>query len=193
MPWQKQFDETTVLEQAMAAFWQHGYAATSLQDLVEATGVNRASLYATFGDKHALFLAALRHYARTIHFQRLADLDARYSPRESIRRSLLAFLPAPRSPKGNRGCFLTNTALELAAHDRAAGTIVARAQAATEAFYSRQVVKGKAAGEVAAHVEPAHAAGTLLAALIGLSVLNRSRPRPALLRRIAEDTLRCLD
>ncbi|MGD9921955.1 MAG: TetR/AcrR family transcriptional regulator, partial [Pseudorhodoplanes sp.] len=62
MPWEKQFDTDEVLEKAMRAFWDRGYEATSLQDLVDHTGINRGSLYATFGDKHALFIAALRRY-----------------------------------------------------------------------------------------------------------------------------------
>src|SRR6202011_688874 len=62
----KQFDRDEVLDRAMAAFWTRGYEATSIDDLVQATGIGRGSLYGTFGDKRQLFLAALDHYWNTV-------------------------------------------------------------------------------------------------------------------------------
>lgn len=58
----KHFDQTAVLGVVVQLFWQQGLATTGIQDLVDATGVNRSSLYATFGDKHTLYLAALDRY-----------------------------------------------------------------------------------------------------------------------------------
>ncbi|MBK6426479.1 MAG: helix-turn-helix transcriptional regulator [Blastocatellia bacterium] len=55
----KSFELDDVLDRAIEAFWCKGYEATSIQDLVDEMGINRGSLYATFGDKHALFLAAI--------------------------------------------------------------------------------------------------------------------------------------
>jgi TetR/AcrR family transcriptional repressor of nem operon len=193
MPWEKQFDVNEVLDKAMRVFWSRGYEATSLQDLVDRTGINRGSLYSTYRDKHTLFLAALRMYAETIHHKRLTDLESKYGPRETIRRSFLAFTSQASERGGNRGCFLTNTALELAAHDREAGKIVAEAQKKTEEFFARMIKKGKEEGEVAPHVKPAETARALLASLIGLSVLSRSRPEPALLQTIVDDAVRRLD
>src|ERR1041384_4735339 len=60
------FDLPTVLEGAMVLFWTQGYEATSMQELVEATGINRGSIYNTFGDKEGLFIAVLDHYAATV-------------------------------------------------------------------------------------------------------------------------------
>jgi TetR/AcrR family transcriptional repressor of nem operon len=193
MPWEKQFDVEEALDKAMQVFWNRGYEATSMQDLVDCTGINRGSLYSTYRDKHALFLAALQRYADNIHFKRLADLESKYGPRETIRQLFLAYTTEPSEKGGSRGCFLTNTALELAAHDRDAGKIVAQAQKRTEEFFARMVKKGKADGEVAPHVKPAEAAAALLASLIGLSVLTRSRPEPTLLHRIVDDAVRHLE
>ncbi len=58
----KEFDQDEALQKAMEAFWARGYEATSMQDLVEHMGINRQSLYDTFGDKHSLFLKALDRY-----------------------------------------------------------------------------------------------------------------------------------
>ncbi len=68
----KQFDRHEVLDRAMAVFWERGYEATSIQDLLEATGINRGSLYATFGNKQQLFLVVLDHYAEKVSTAMLA-------------------------------------------------------------------------------------------------------------------------
>jgi TetR/AcrR family transcriptional repressor of nem operon len=193
MPWQKQFDVDEALERAMKLFWSRGYEATSMQDLVEHTGVNRASLYATYGDKRKLFLKALRMYDDGMRRQRLRELEQHPSPRTSIRALLSAFAAHPPGRKPSPGCFLNNTALELAARDREAGRIVAGAQREIEAFFFRAITRGQQQGEVGTRVDAAGAARGLLATLCGLAVLGRSRPEPALLDGIVEDALRRLD
>ncbi|MFC3677158.1 TetR/AcrR family transcriptional regulator [Ferrovibrio xuzhouensis] len=192
MPWEKQFDVDKVLDEIMKAFWARGYEATSMQDLVDCTGVNRGSLYATYGDKHTLFLAALRMYDETVREKMLTAIEARFDPREAIRRIFLAFSEIA-SPRGcNRGCFLTNTALELAAHDAEARRVVAEAQMQIEAFFARMIQKGQELGDIARHIEPSETAQGLLASLAGFTVLSRSRPEPALLQAIVDDAIRRL-
>ena len=193
MPWEKQFDVDEVLSRAMMAFWTNGYSATSMQDLVECTGVNRASLYATYGDKHALFLSALRLYDENNRHRLLAELESKHRPLEAIRQLYLAFTAQVSEKGGNRGCLLTNTALELAAHDKNAAAIVANSQAQIEAFLARMIRKGKASGEIAAHVKTAECARGLLASLVGVIVMTRSRPEKALLQSIVDDAMRRLE
>jgi TetR/AcrR family transcriptional repressor of nem operon len=88
---------------------------------------------------------------------------------------------------------MTNTAMELAPHDTDAEQIVVRTQKGVETFFARMIKKGQAAGEIGSHVKPREAAGRLLALLIGLSVLCRSRPERALLQGIVDDAVRCLE
>jgi TetR/AcrR family transcriptional repressor of nem operon len=192
MPWEKQFDEQQVLDKAMQAFWVRGYQATSMQQLVDCTGINRGSLYATYGDKRALFLAALHMYDHKVRRELVADLESRYAPREAIRQLFLAFTSQATEKGGNRGCFMTNTALELAAHDAKVRKIVARAQEDIEAFFARMVEKGQAQGDIPVRVNPADAARGLLASLLGLLVLIRSRPDGALLQSVVDNAVRCL-
>lgn len=193
MPWQKQFDAEDVLNKAMQAFWERGYEATSMQDLVDRTGVNRGSLYATYGDKRDLFLAALRMYDERMRRGMLADLEACREPRDAIRSVFAAFAQNVSERGGNRGCFLTNTALELAQHDTEVGRIVATAQSEMEAFFARAIKKGKNRGDIPAHVKPVECARGLLASLLGLVVLTRSRPDKALLKSVVDDAMRRLD
>ncbi|MGD9584229.1 MAG: TetR/AcrR family transcriptional regulator [Lysobacterales bacterium] len=189
MPWEKTFDVEQTLNRAMQAFWAHGYEATSMQDLVACTGVNRASLYATYGDKRELFIAALRLFDREQRKARLDDLEQRFAPRAAIAAFFRGFVRHAAGKDDRRGCFLTNTALELASHDAEVGRIVADSQADIEAFFRRLLKKGQAAGEFSAALDSKRAARGLLASLLGLLVLARSRPQPALLDDVVGDAL----
>lgn len=193
MPWEKQFSVEDVLDKAMQTFWVRGYEATSVQDLVACTGINRGSLYATYGDKRALFLAALRHYDEIMRRAFAAELERRFAPRESIRKLFQAFVDQVAVQGQNRGCFLTNTALELAVHDADVGAIVANAQKEIEAFFARAITRGQAAGEMSVTLDPQATAQGLLAAMLGLVVLSRSRPDPVLLQTIADEALKRLE
>jgi len=189
MPWEKQFDVDAALGKAMEAFWARGYAATSLRDLVDCMGIRRGSLYATYGDKRALFIAALRKYEREHRaglFRALEDLD---SPLDAIRGLFQAQVDKVAGEDAHVGCFLTNTALELAPHDAEIGRIVADSQRRIEDFLARMIAAGRTAGEIPAG-RPARAlAQALLASLMGMLVLSRSRPEQSLLQTIADDTV----
>lgn len=186
MPWEKHFDIDETLDKAMGLFWARGYEATSVQALVGHMGINRGSLYDTFGDKRALFLATLRRYDEQSRRARLQALEQNPSPTGAIEALFSGWIDTALTDPDRSGCFLTNTALELAVHDREIGDLVARSQQETEAFFLRLVEKGQAAGEIAAALDAPRAARALLAALIGLLVLARSRSEPALLESIAD-------
>lgn len=96
MPWEKQFDVDDALTKAMHAFWARGYEATSIRDLVDRMGINRGSIYATFGDKRSLFIQALRHYD-TRH--REAWLGAREAIRATSIGSATLSRTTPSSPR----------------------------------------------------------------------------------------------
>ena len=188
MPWEKQFDEQTALGNALQTFWSAGYEATSIQDLVDCTGVNRGSLYATYGDKRSIFLASLKMYDEQRQ-RMLADFEEKYPPKDAIRKVFQAFTIAISPEGGNRGCFLTNTALELADNDAEVRSIVATAQRDVEDFLCRMIRKGRKAGDISLRVKPAETARGLLASLMGILVLVRSRPDARLLRSIVDEAI----
>lgn len=192
MPWEKQFNKDEALEKALAVFWERGYEATSMQDLIDCMGINRGSLYATFGDKHTLFVAALDMYDQRRH-RLLGALERRHPPREAIRQVFRLFVDGVEDNVASKGCFLTNCALELAAHDASVGSVVAKAQQDVEEFFVRMIRKGKADGTFPSHVKPTEVGRGLLAALLGLLVLVRSRPERTLLQSIVSDALSRLD
>jgi TetR/AcrR family transcriptional repressor of nem operon len=100
----REFDPDAVLERAMRVFWRQGYHATSVEELVTATGVNRASLYATFGDKHALFVASIARYAETNLAVLRRTLHDAARAVDGIRAVVEIFAPAatPRGAKNSK-------------------------------------------------------------------------------------------
>lgn len=193
MPWQKQFDVNEALERAMQVFWTRGYEATSLQHLVTATGVNRASLYATYHDKHTLFLASLERYEQEYRRRLMATLERTAPGLSAIRSVFQTFVDLAVNSGDRKGCFLTNTALECAAHDPKVARIVARGQAEMEQFFARMITVGQTRGEIPSTVTPPATASGLLAALLGLLVLVRSRPERALLDQVVAGAMAMLE
>lgn len=192
MPWEKKFNPNDVIRLAMETFWARGYDATSMQDLVDVTGVNRASLYATYGDKRDLFLASLKNYDEAVRQRLMSELSARFPPDEAIRRLFLAFADQLQEPGRNWGCFLTNTALELAPHDRDIGSVVASAQMDLELFFKEQIKSGQESGEFSPSLNVEQAAQGVLASMLGFLVLVRSRPDQKLLKSIVDGVIAAL-
>lgn len=184
MPWVKTFDVEQALDKAMQVFWLHGYEATSVQDLLDAMGINRGSMYDTFGDKRSLFIAALQRYDSMYRRSQLAAIERGYTPKAGIKALFDGWIDTVLKDASRRGCFLTNTALGLAAHDPEIGAMVAASQKDIEAFFCRLVRRGQSAGEIPRNRDPARQSRSLLAALIGLLVLGRNRPEPALMHSI---------
>lgn len=189
MPWHKNFDIDKTLETAMQAFWARGYEATSMQDLVVATGVNRASLYATYGDKRDLFLASLRKYDRDVRGRLLAELGARETPGRAIAAVFDKFISQVARPQGNWGCFLVNSALELAPHDAEVAAMVNGAQDDILGFFRNMIVKGRASGEFTCRGGSEELAQQGLVTLLGLVVMIRSRPDQGYLHSIRDGYL----
>lgn len=192
MPWEKNFDVDMTLTRAMHAFWAHGFEATSIQDLVRATGVNRASLYATYGGKREIFVAALKKYDGSVRRQMLEQYAEALGPKAAIKGVFDKFIDQSLSPGANWGCFITNTALELAAHDAEVAALVNEAQDEIEEFFRERIEAGQASGEINPNGDAAQLARQTLATLLGLLVLIRSRPNPAFLSTVRDGALAVL-
>lgn len=112
-----EFDREQTLSKAMEVFWEKGYKATSIQDLVDHMGIKRGSIYNTFGDKHSLFIAAVDYYAEEITSKMIQVLEEDGSPIENIRLFFETIVNTP-SDRKTRGCLISNTVVELAPHDK---------------------------------------------------------------------------
>lgn len=192
MPWEKNFDVEQALNRAMQTFWARGYEATSIQDLVNATGVNRASLYATYGDKREIFLASLKKYDSSVRRKMLSELSNADRPREAIEAVFDKFISQSSNANANWGCLITNTALELAAHDAEIARFVNAAQDDMARFFEGMIERGKIAGQIDAQVDAGQLARMILAILLGLLVMLRSRPDANYLNEIKSSALSLL-
>jgi TetR/AcrR family transcriptional repressor of nem operon len=114
----RQFDEDEVLDAAMQAFWSKGYEATSLGDLMAATGLHKGSLYQAFGDKHALFLQALQRYLADMRRHKNECVARAATPLDGLRDAAHSMIDmANDDPVCPKGCMAINSLVELAPHD----------------------------------------------------------------------------
>jgi TetR/AcrR family transcriptional repressor of nem operon len=187
----RRFDEAAALDAATDRFWRHGYAASSVRELGAAMGLSAPSLYNAFGDKHALFTRCLDRYLDTSLRERIRRLEALRAPRRAVETFLEEVVA--RSLNDPRGCLLVNTALEVAPHDPGIGEAVAARLAEIEGFFHRAIRAGQAEGTIGRAHRAADLARLFLATVMGLRVLARARPEPALLRGAARQALALLD
>ena len=191
MPRTKSFDPDHALESAMQAFWAHGYEATSVDDLVTATGVNRASLYGTFGDKHALFLKALERYAGAGLFATLDLRDESLSVRDAIGQLFQRLVERCLDGR-SAGCLITNTICEFGSRDEAVVEAARRALALMENALDMLVRRGQESGEITSQEPPRAIARYLVSAMQGMQVMAKVNPDRRALEQIAARTLSTL-
>jgi AcrR family transcriptional regulator len=177
------FEPETALIQAMDVFWKDGFAATSLDDVSAATGLNRPSLYGAFGDKRALYLQAYGQYRKRMDeaFQPL--LAARQPLRAKLKRILIAALDLYLSGAGGpRGCFTVLSAASEAIADPDLQRLVVEAIDNTDRAFGRMFADARAARELPESADPRRLARMASATIHTLSIRARARiPRAAIL------------
>ena len=161
----REFDEQRVLDSAMEAFWRKGYEATSLADLCACTGLNKGSLYQSFGDKHSRFMKSLEHYADTEFKQVAAVAFEHDSPIDSIRAVMHKVVD---HTKGNCGCLMINSLVELAPHDPEVLAFIQQLGEQRVRMMTDLVEKAQRAGEIPANEQARDTAVRLMVTLAGL-------------------------
>lgn len=188
----KEFDEERVLTAALEVFWAKGYEATSVQDLTERMGIQKASLYNTFGDKRSLFTRALTAYQReTLGWYR-GILEQPGSARAAITALFEMLTGSSEGKSESRGCFCVNSLVELAPSDGRIARQLHRHDAQVEELFAAALERGKRAGEFPRSLDASATARFLQNALTGLSVARKSGSDPARLRDIVQVTLSVL-
>lgn len=167
------YDPATAVARAADTFWKAGYAGTSLDDLSEATGMNRPSLYAAFGDKRDLYLKTLEHYRDEARAVARAALTDRPPLKVFLKRfygkALELYLEG-----GPRGCYSIGTAATVAAVDDGVRAFLAESMRTTDSFLKHQIEKAKERGEIAADADAAALAYLASATLHTLAVRSRA-------------------
>ncbi|GHJ40684.1 TetR/AcrR family transcriptional regulator [Streptomyces sp. TS71-3] len=168
------FDERSVLEAVREQFWNAGYAATSLDDLMQVTGLGKGSLYAAFGDKHRLFLKALRNYNEVSHGYLRKELDSAERAVDALRAFMMAPVGDATGAAARRGCLMANSTCELATADPGVLAESRRTYEATTAAVAECIVRAKGQGDLPADADPLEFARSLLAAQQGLVFMGRT-------------------
>ena len=120
----REFDTSEMLEVVTKAFWDEGYAATSLSDLMDVTGLKKGSLYAAYGDKHSLFLKCLKQYLRNRLEQTAAHFASPGEPLAKLTEWLKDATSVCAAAAEPCGCFAINSMVELGPHDTDVKTLL---------------------------------------------------------------------
>lgn len=188
----REFDPVLALDSAMKVFWRQGYYATSIEDLVEATGVSRYGLYSEYSNKRGLFLAALDHYRSSV-IEELAGVL--YQPEASlavIRQFIRTLGNFAGQPSGRMGCLLWNTASEVAPLDKGAASKVADFRSFLTAGFRAALANAAARGELPQDFGIEREADFLTGAVQTLSVMARSHTEPGVIENFVAVSLSTL-
>lgn len=187
----KVFDKEAALDKAMALFWQHGYEATSLADLVEATGAKAPTLYAEFVNKEGLFLAVLDRYISRFAARHEAVLfDEDKSVDQALRDYFTAIATCFTSKDTPAGCFMINTSSALAASSTDIANTIKSRHAKQEQTLAQFLQQRQLRGELAENGDVQQLAQFLNCVLQGMSISAREGADFEKLMRIADTTLR---
>lgn len=185
------FDPEQALERAMDVFWSRGYQAASIEELVARMGIQRGSLYGTFGDKRALFLRAVDRYQRVVARELFDALEAPGSGLAAIRRFFRLRVESALDRRRPPGCLVTNSTVELSGRDRGAaakvgGSLVRRPRSAARWSAPARPASSRAAGMCGR-------SRFLTSSAQGLSVMAKAFPERAILEDVVSVILSTLE
>lgn len=190
MPRKKQFDEEHVLQQAMELFREKGYHSTSYHDLVDRLGINRASLYDTYGDKQTLFSRSLDLYQQK-NYRRIEELIRSDGPADEKLEALFeAVLADTLQDPQRKGCLMVNTITELASQEPELAQQLERNTHHIEELFARLIRQGQAEGSIPDRRDAGELAKYLFASYAGLQVVAKIWTDTASLRQVKRQILR---
>ncbi|MDA8371217.1 MAG: TetR/AcrR family transcriptional regulator [Nocardiopsaceae bacterium] len=173
----RQFNEEHAVQAACRTFWAKGFDGTSTEDLCQATGLPRSSLYNTFHSKEHLFRRALSHYVSTMTARQGAILDTQGANGLERIRSLLAAIvddEAANRQSGQSGCFTVNTITTIAARNPAIARLVEADLHKRLASLRLAVMDGRLDGSIAADRDPDAAAWYVTSLISGIRIAGQA-------------------
>jgi TetR/AcrR family transcriptional repressor of nem operon len=185
----KTYDRETIARKAMALFWLHGYHGTSTQALVDSMGVNRFSLYAEFGNKQALYEAALDLYAQDVVGNNFRALEAADAGLAQIETLIHDFSQAACLPGSERGCFICNNATERGPHDLASQSFVTDYVERIAKAFTHGLNNARALGQLRAEANTLQEGYFLATLFMGFFVLLRAQLAPEIVQASARSAI----
>jgi len=187
MPKSVKFDRVQVIENVMELFWRKGYNGTSMQDLVEVTGLNRSSFYNSFGDKFSLFSEALSYYQNKQNEMLRESFSEAKSPKMAI-VSLFKGISDDIRNGDQKGCMLTGCTSEMS-HDPTVKDFLVANKDRVVASFSALIKEAQARGEISMSKESDTLALYLFSSLQGLRLTSMIEPN---LEAVVEEILSIL-
>jgi TetR/AcrR family transcriptional repressor of nem operon len=187
----REFDVDEALQRALEVFWQQGFAATSMQDLVAAMGIQKASLYATFGDKHTLYTTALRRYQQETLDELTEHLAKAASPLTAI-TEFVDEVVEHTARDGRRGCLCVNANTELAPHDAEVAELLRAHHERMESLLAATIERARTLGEIPHQADPRALATFLLGVVVAMNVLGKQRASRRQLQALRDHGLAAL-
>lgn len=181
------FDSEEALDAAIDCFWLNGYHATTTRDLAAGMGMTGASMYNAFGDKRALFLAALARYLDRSTRRKIAALEQAADPVAALKTFFAGAISASLADR--RGCLLINSAVELARTDPDLDLEIRNGLQEIRDGFQRSVLKAQRMGRIAGSKNASDIANILLASIISIRVLSRTSQDKKMLHDIADAAL----
>ncbi|MFF1820686.1 TetR/AcrR family transcriptional regulator [Kribbella sp. NPDC058245] len=188
----RSFDTEQVLDQATDVFWRKGFAATTPQDLCEATGLGPGSLYNAFDGKRQLFDRVLERYNQRGAAAQLAILDEPKPVRERIRGLLMATMSNSPIGVSRTGCLAVNTAVQLAGTDPELAELLRKRFGETENALVAAIEYGQACGEIRTDVAARALGRMVLSTMYGMTVLATTFDDPEQLADVLEASIAVL-
>jgi len=188
----REFDVEQAIDAAARVFWKHGYHATPVDALCDATGVFRGSLYRTFGDKHGLLVAAFDRYAEGAIARLKERLSADVPPADALREALMHYTSVSANLLDRHGCFITNAAIELLPDDETMRVHIESTLHRIATQFSLAIARGQQAGQFNRNLDAEDVGRFLLCIVQGLRVLGKTDMDKSALSSIVDMTMRAL-
>jgi TetR/AcrR family transcriptional repressor of nem operon len=169
-------------------FWQQGYDGTPVQALCRAMDLQPGSVYAAFGSKRDLFVAALRRYTETVSDEAVARINGAPSGLQGLREYFDHLVDAMVDGKRARGCLITNSLVEFAARDPELAGMFQVHLARLQTSFAAALARARADGQLRPGIGP-ESAGMLVAVVQGMNVMAKGRPGRQALQDVADATL----
>ena len=189
----KEFNPDDAIEKAMQVFWHKGYEATSMEDLLSAMDLNRGSLYDTFGDKRQLFLKVMDRYCTTFVGPKFSLLDQPGPALPTLRRFIIGMIEGGLADPQRRGCFISNTVMELSPHEEEIAGKLRQALKMAEDTFFKVLARAKQQGELREDKDPRALARFLTTMMQGTIVMIKAGVSADVVKQTAETALSMLD
>jgi len=192
MPKEILFDEQKALQKATELFWLKGYNGTSMEELTKATGLNRSSIYNSFGDKHGLFIRCLNYYKDRQLDNLIQSVGKLNSPLKKIEGAFNSAIEALLKDKERKGCLFVNTITELANIEEEILLIMKENREQMEKIFEDWIKEGQRSGEISKSFSSLALAKHLFNSFSGLKIMIQSNSDHKSLKDIANLSLSVL-